>query len=177
MTDAFVFKEPIHTDTIGTRGRFTKVHLDVTPLPGEAVRAVATEIMDEIGTVGIQQARDVSTVVYVNLAKTTLPARLTLTTETSLFQRYADGVIITRVALLRARVNSDVTVGACVTRTAQTFVRVPARVVLAHGTVRTGILHTLSFLILALQATVALLTVAAVTLRKVNTDTTVEAWL
>lgn len=177
MTDALMFEESVHTDTIGTWGGLTQVHLDVTPLSREAAGTITAEIMNKISAVGIQEAWDVSTVVDVDLTKATFPARLTLAAEASLFQWYTDGIIVTRVALLRAWVDSDVTVGTCVPRATKAFVRVTARVVLAHGTVRASILHTLSLLILALHSTVSFLTLTAVTLREVDAGTTIVAGL
>lgn len=177
VTDTLVLKELIHADTVGTWSRLTKIHLDVAPLPCEATGTVTAEVMDKICAVGIQQARNVSTVIDIGLTKATLPACLTLAAEASLFQRHADGIIGTRVTLLRARVDSDVTVGTCVPRTAQALIRLLTRVVFAHSAVRTGVLYAFRLLVLALQATVAVLTLTIVTLWKVDAGATVEARL
>lgn len=84
-------------------------------------------------------------------------------------------VIGTWVAILCARVQCDVAGETSVPRAAKALIRIPARVVLTHGTIRAGLFHTFGLLFLTLQAAIAVRAVAAVPLRQVNTGAAIVA--
>ena len=77
--------ESVNTNTISTWGRVAQIHLDVAPFASEATGTVAAEVVHEVGAIGVQETRNVSTVVDVGLTESTLPSGLTLTAEASLF--------------------------------------------------------------------------------------------
>lgn len=85
MTDALMLIESVNTNTISTWGRVAQIHLDVAPFTSEATGTVTAEVIHKISAIGVQETRNVGTVVNVGLTESTLPSRLTLTAEASLF--------------------------------------------------------------------------------------------
>lgn len=157
--------------------RQTQVDLLVTAFAGEAWRARATEIVDQIGTIRAQQAWILCTIVYIDVAQFTGPARYAIAFETTLLQSQARCSVRTGVAVCRARINCNVAIVASVAAAAQTRIISMARLVLAHGAGWTRILQTVALLLLAVLARVAGGTLATIALRQIGTATAIVARL
>lgn len=141
-------EEPINAESIGARRRLTEVYLDVTTLASEPIGTLATEIMDQVSTVGTQETWILGTVIYIHLTEATFPARETVTLESTLIKWGTYGIIITWVALFSARVHCYVTSWTSVARATQAFEGTHPWLIFTHGLVRTDILHTLIHFIL-----------------------------
>jgi hypothetical protein len=147
----------------------------LTSLPGEPSGAVTLEVMHQVCTVASEQAGLLQTVVNILLAMSSHPAFGTLAGVPALWECSAHGSVTTGVAILRAGVLCHVTVLPFETVSAQALEVVRSGQVLAHSSVWTRPLHTVRDLILALQPSESLGTLALVALRKVHTGGSIEA--
>ena len=178
FTDAFIGVQLVHTHAKGTRIRVAEINLFLTALASKTIGTLTTEIVDQIGTVASKQTRLFKTVINVDLTSASLPSFRALAIESALRQSAAQGSVGTRVTILRAGILSDVTVLSFVTSSAEAFKVSWARQVLAHSSVRAGILIiTVRLLLLALQARESFGTVATVALGQVYTGSIVVTGL
>jgi len=100
---------------------------------GESARAVAAEIVDQIGAVGAQQTGAVGAVVDHLVAELALPSGRTDALEAAAFQRKALGAVLARIG--GAGIERAGAVGAGVAAAAEAGQVAGARFVPAHGIV------------------------------------------
>lgn len=175
LTDTLISEQLVHTLASDTGVWVTQVHLLLTPLASEASGTVTAEVIDQVSTVGSQQAGLLQTVIDVLLTVSSLPAIRTLASVSALGKGSAGGIIGTGISILRAGVSGDVTVVSLESIPAQTLKVVGSRQVLAHGSLRAGTLHTVRDLILTLETSEALRTLTSVSLRIVHTGGSIVA--
>lgn len=89
MTNAFVLVQAIDTRSMLARFRHAQVNLLLTTFTSEAGWTSAYKVVDEIGAVGVQQARILSAIVGVDLTGLTFPAGQAVAFESSLQQSCA----------------------------------------------------------------------------------------
>lgn len=157
--------------------RETEINLFFTTLTGETGWTGTLEVVNQIGTVGTQQTRILSAVINVSFAMESFPSGQTFTLVTALLQSSTAGSVGARISVGGTRINGDITVFPCVTTAAETGIILVARFILAHSTGGAGIFATITGLFLAIDARITGRTFTAITLRLVNTGTTVVTWL
>jgi len=84
LTDTLIPEQLVHTLASDTGVWITQVHLGLTPLASEASRTVTAEVIDQVSTVGSQQARLFQTIIDVLLTVSSLPAIRTLASVSAL---------------------------------------------------------------------------------------------
>lgn len=163
MTDALVAEELVYTDAVQAGVARAEVDFLVAAFAGEAGRAVAGEVGNQVSTVGAEQARSLGAIVGVDFAALTFPARRTIALVTALLKSHASSAVVARISTGRARIYleakveleqhkfgnkrhvarkytyGDVAIDSGVAGPAETGVVVISGLVLAHGPLWTRI--------------------------------------
>lgn len=124
------------------RRRSAKINLDFTPLSAKPSRTSAAKVIDQIGTVGVEETGELGTVVNVNVAQGTLPPGTTLAAETALLKGNALGIVFTWVSIGSARIDCDVAICSGVTILAEAGVISNSRFGFTHGLFRARVVAT-----------------------------------
>lgn len=177
IADALVVEESVDANSVLARLGHAQIDFLLASLSGEAWRAGADKIVDEVSAVGAQQARILSAVVGVDLALLAFPAWRAVALESSLLQRSALSSVSARVSVGCAWIDRNVAVASGVSGSAEASVVSDAGFVFAHGASRAGVVAAVGLFFLAVDAGVSRSALALVALRQVFADAVVVARL
>jgi hypothetical protein len=79
MINLLVSEKLIDADSVDAVRVQTDIVLDLASLSGKSGRTIASEVVDQVGTVGAQETRLLGAVVDVDVAQDTLPSSRTVT--------------------------------------------------------------------------------------------------
>lgn len=169
MAYALTIEEAINARAMHTRVNIAQFHFLVASLSCEASRAVTNKIVDQVCAVGSQKAWILCAVINVDLAGGATPSERALALVTSLLQGHTETSVGTRTVTDCTGIDSDVACGALIARATKAVYGPLAWQVLAHCTFWACVVQAVTLLLLTLQATVTLRTLASVSLWLVDT--------
>jgi len=177
VAGALVVKEAVEAEPMATRFRGTQVNFRLAPLPGKTSRTRTTKVINQVRTFGIEETRELGTVVNIIVAKRSIPAWLTLASEATLLEWDAHGVVLARISRNCARVDRHITVRARVAVLAEASVVPNSCFRFAHGLFWASLISAIALLILTVDSGVSAWADASVALRLIQASGPVVTWL